>query len=96
MARTRKSYAPELKAQVVLELLAEKISLSQACERYKVKQQAVSRWKAEFLRKAPKIFEMKDVSGVEQERIAELERMVGRLTMELGLLKKASSLLNSL
>ena len=31
----------------------------------------------------------------EQARIAELERMIGRLTMELEVLKKASSLLGS-
>ena len=96
MIEAKKKYTPELKAQVVLELLAERISLSQACEKYKIKHQAVSRWKTEFIRKAPKIFEIKDNTGEEQERIAELERMVGRLTMELGILKKASSLLNSL
>ena len=31
----------------------------------------------------------------EQEKIAELERMVGQQTMELEILKKASSILNS-
>lgn len=95
MAKTRKRFAADFKAQVVIELLSERMSLSQACEKYKVNAQSVSRWKAEFLKNAPKVFEMKDTSCAEQDRIVELERMVGRLTMELDILKKASSLLSS-
>jgi transposase-like protein len=55
-----------------------------------------SRWKAEFIERAPEIFATKPSRGDEQERIAELERMVGRLTMELETAKKASNILNSL
>lgn len=94
MAKGRK-YTPELKTQVVLLLLAEKLSISQASQKYQVKAQAVSRWKAEFLQKAHLIFEAKEVNSKEQDRIAELERMVGRLTMEIAILKKASSLWNT-
>ena len=42
------------------------------------------------------IFATQQSKSKEQEQIAELERMVGRLTMELEAAKKASSILTSL
>ena len=86
MAKGRK-YTSELKTQVVL-LLAEKMSITQACQKYQIKAQAVSKWKAEFLQKAHQIFDNNEANNKEQDRIAELERMVGRLTMEVEVLKK--------
>jgi hypothetical protein len=50
----------------------------------------------EFLERAHEIFATEASRGDEQKRIAELERMVGRLTMELEIAKKASNILNSL
>jgi hypothetical protein len=46
--------------------------------------------------RAAEIFATERGRGGEQERIAELERMVGRLTMELEVAKKASNILTSL
>jgi len=48
------------------------------------------------LERAAEIFATERCRGDEQERLAELERMVGRLTMELEVSKKASSILTSL
>ena len=42
------------------------------------------------------VFETKQSRNKDLERIAELERMVGRLTMELEAVKKASNILTSL
>lgn len=50
----------------------------------------IGNWKQQFLAAAPQAFEKGDEPNAEQERIAELERMVGRLTMELEIAKKAS------
>lgn len=94
MAKGR-TYTSDLKTQVVLLLLAEKMSISQACQKYQLKSQVISRWKTEFLEKAHQIFETKEFNSREQERVAELERLVGRLTMELEILKKASNLWGS-
>ena len=97
MADKRKEHTAEFKAQIVLQLIAEKISMAQTCKQYSLKDSMVSRWKTEFLQRAPQIFENpQQRSSEEQQKIAELERMVGKLTMELGILKKASQLLSSL
>ena len=55
----------------------------------------VIRWKAEFLERAPEVVASDRAQGADQARIAELERLVGRLTMELEIAKKASQLLGS-
>jgi len=51
----------------------------------------VYKWRQEFLEKAPGVFETKQTAATVQneqaERIAELERLVGQLTMENALLK---------
>jgi transposase len=69
-------------------------SLAEACRQYNLKPQTVSRWKAEFLEKAPQLFQSREQSSQEQARIAELERMIGRLTLELEIAKKASAVLS--
>ncbi len=59
----------------------------QASREYEIKDTVLSRWKQEFLERAPQVFEAPK-SEEQNERIAELERMVGRLTMQLDMAKK--------
>ena len=91
----RRTFNPEFKARVVLEVLTGVKSTAEICREHQLKPQVFSRWKAELLERAPEIFATRPSRGDEQERIAELERMVGRLTMELEAAKKASSILTS-
>lgn len=67
----------------------------QVCQRYRIKQPVVTKWRTEFLERAPEVFAGNAQQQADQERIAELERMVGRLTMEIEILKKATPLLSS-
>jgi hypothetical protein len=55
----------------------------------------VSAWKEQFLDRVPEIFSSKRSQSIEQERIADLERLAGRLALELEVAKKASSFLTS-
>ena len=58
--------------------------LPKACRYYGIKDSLLYKWRREFLEKAPMVFEERRGHLAEYEaRIAELERMVGRLTMEL-------------
>lgn len=88
-----RSFTPEFKAQVVLEVLTGIRSASEACQHYQLKPEMISRWKAQFLERAATVFEREDQNNPALERVAELERLVGRLTLELEVSKKASSLL---
>ena len=91
-----RAFTPEFKAQVVLEELTGLKDKGEICREYGFRPQIVSRWREQFLERAPEIFATQPSRGDEQARIAELERMVGRLTMELEAAKKASDILTSL
>ena len=92
----RRTFTPEFKARIVLEELTGIKDKANICREYRLRPQVFSRWREEFLERAPEIFATEPGRGDEQERIAELERMVGRLTMELEAAKKASNILTSL
>jgi transposase-like protein len=91
----RRKFTPEFKAQVVLEMLTEQKSAAQVSREYRIKDSVLSRWKQEFIERSPMIFEQGTTSDDRDQQIAELERMVGRLAMELGMAKKVSRFLNS-
>ncbi len=91
----RRSFTPQFKTQVVLEILTRLKTTAQVCREYDLKEQVVLRWKADFLERAPTLFAPEQDRSQEQARIAELERLVGRLTLELDSAKKVSRLLTS-
>jgi hypothetical protein len=71
------------------------MSLSQASREYGIKDTVLSRWKQDFLANAAQLFEQPKEVQEKEVRIAELERMVGKLTMQLELSKKVLSYANS-
>ncbi len=95
MLARRRSFTARFKTQVVLDLLTGKKSMAHICRDYALKEQVVYRWKAEFLDHAHTIFGGTAEQQRAQARIAELERLVGRLTLELEIAKKASQLWTS-
>ena len=92
---SRRNFTPKFKAQVALEVLSGVKSAAEACREYNLKPSVVSDWKATLLANAVNAFDNPAQRSKEQEKIAELERMVGKQAMELDILKKASSILSS-
>jgi len=93
--RTRRTFSPEFKAKVVLECISGGKSISEACREYQLSPILVSKWRTEFIENSAIIFDRERKGGEDQQRIADLERMVGRLTLENDMLKKASSISNA-
>jgi transposase len=91
----RRKFTAEFKTQVVLDLVSGAKSAAELCRQYQLNPQLLARWKTEFLERAPLLFEQEQMHSQEQERIAELECVVGRLTMQLEIAKKTSALLGS-
>lgn len=91
----RRTFSGRFKAQVVLEVLTGVKSAAQVCREHGIKETVLSRWKQEFIARSPQLFERQRGDNGQDERVAELERVVGRLTLELEMAKKASLLLNS-
>jgi transposase len=90
-----RSYDPDFKVKVVLETLKGEKTQAQICREYGVAEDLVSRWRQMFLERAADLFGSQPRQSEEQIRIAELERLVGQLTMELAASKKVGSLLPS-
>jgi transposase-like protein len=94
MPRPRRSFPAEFKAQVVLDVLTGAASQAEICRKHNVKPQLVAHWKAAALERLPSLFGGEETASQEQNRIAELEQLVGQQALELSILKKASRLLN--
>ena len=92
--KERRTFDGRFKAQVVLEVLTGVKSAAQLCREHGIKETLLSRWKQEFIERSPDVFESRRERNPQDERVAELERVVGRLTLELEMAKKASLLLN--
>jgi len=92
---TRRTFTSAFKAQVVLELLSGAKSSAELCRQHQLASMVLARWKTEFVAQAPRLFEREAVTSADQQRMAELERLVGRLTLELDCAKKVSARLAS-
>jgi transposase len=90
--RKNRSYKPQQKAQAVLQVLNGTKSAAQVCRDLNINENLLSRWKQQLLTHAALVFERESEATEKDEQIAELQRLVGRLTMELEVAKKASQL----
>ena len=89
--RKRRNFTPEFKAEVVLEALSGKSSQAEVCRKpHNLSDEQLSKWKRQLLENAATLFEPADKqSDASVERIAQLEQLVGRLTVALDIQKKA-------
>jgi transposase-like protein len=91
----RRQFSAEFKAQVVLQVVSGAKTAAEVCREHRLKPDRFSKWKSQFLRAAPKVLQSLEQIDPAQAQIADLKRMVGRLTLELEVAKKASRLLRS-
>ncbi len=92
----RREFSAQFKLETVLEGLRGEKSVAQLCRERDITDSLYYKWRDDFMENAPSVFRDKH-QGVDEsaQRVAELERLVGRLTMELEIAKKASGLLGS-
>jgi transposase-like protein len=94
--RTRRSFTPDFKAQLILELISGQRSPADLCRQHQLSSSLLATWKDTALEGLPTLFQGEERRTQEQTRIAELEQVLGRQTLELEILKKASRLLPGL
>ncbi len=93
--RKRRRFTPEFKAEVVLEALRGESSQAELCRRHNLSEDQLSKWKQQVVENVASVFASTDKRSSEAtERIAQLEQLVGRLTLALEIQKKASTLLS--
>jgi transposase-like protein len=93
----RRTFTPDFKLEAVLDMMRGEKTVAQICRERDITESLLYQWRDAFFERAPAIFADQRSNGndPQAERIAELERMVGKLTMEIDVLKKARSLLTS-
>jgi transposase len=89
----RRQFSADFKAKVVLDVISGRKSAAEVCREYRLKPTLLANWKKSFLAGAPSLFERGHAPDPAEARIAELERIVGKLTLELEVAKKAFTLL---
>jgi transposase len=92
----RRSFAPEFKAKLVLEILGGTASQGELCRKHSLKPQLLAHWKAAVVERLPLLFQEDGQASQDQLRIAELEQLVGRQAYDLEVLKKTSRMLPGL
>lgn len=80
-------YSPQLKFQIVLELLRGEKTPGQVAKAYGVHPNSASAWKRTFLEKGPEIFAQDGTVAEYERRIAALEQLLGKKEVEIALLK---------
>ena len=96
MGKKHRTFTSEFKFQVVLEVLTGEKQAAEICREHQIGESVLYRWRKEFLEKGPQIFDRSQRANAEDGRTAELERMIGKLTLELSAAKKVSDWLDSL
>ena len=96
MAKRRK-FTSAFKTELVLAVLSGATSQAELCRRHNLNEDQLSKWKQQFLEKAPTLFEATDKQSSDAEkRIAHLEQLVGRMeTVALDIQKKLLTWLDS-
>ena len=86
----RRQYNAEFKAKVVLAGLSGEKTAGEICRAPKLHLNQLNRWRKDLEEQAPTIFERIEMRSADQQRIAELERLVGQLTIPFEVAKTAS------
>ncbi len=93
MTKPRK-FTPEFKAKVALAALKGEKPLAVLCREHQLSDSIVVRWRQQLLDHAANIFAGQTPAQRDQQKIDELERLLGQLTVELAAAKKLSSMLS--
>ena len=97
MATTRRTFTPEEKARIVLEILKEERSVSQLASEHGIHTNVLNRWKLEAIQNLSQLY-VDDRKGITkmkhdyEQQINELYAEIGKLTSQLSWLKKKSGL----
>jgi transposase len=97
MGKERRVFTSQFKFQVAMECLAGRKRRVDLLREHQLNDSTLERWVRQLRERGAQVFAGDDQSTLAERdrKIAELERMIGRLTMELEASKKVSSWLDS-
>jgi len=85
MSRKRRAFTPQFKFQVAMECLSGQKRRVDLLREHQLNDSTLERWVRQWGERGPQVFAGDDQSTLagRDRKIAELERMIGRLTVEL-------------
>lgn len=93
-ANKRKTLTPNFKFQVVMETLQNQQKQVEIARQYDLSPRIVSIWRKQFLQSGPEIFAPANQDKQNDKKVEELEKLIGRQTIEIQFLKKVLSRLD--
>lgn len=93
----RKSYTPEEKAKMVLEVLRGESTINEIASKSNIHPNMLTRWKTQAISNLPQLFENESAKSRQQAKETEKEKdelykQIGKLTTQIEWLKKKSAL----
>jgi transposase len=95
MGKPRRVFEPDFKFQVVMDVLTGRQRRAVVLREHQLNESTLDNWVQKLWECGPSIFARAEHDTTEQARIAELEQVIGRLTVELEASKKVSNWLKS-
>lgn len=95
--KKRRTFSADFKLDTVMEGIRGEKSVAQMCREREITDTLYYKWRDMFLEQASEVFEDRRGAARQEneDRLAELERMIGRLAIENDILKKAKSWLDT-
>ena len=90
----RKVLSPNFKFQVVMEILQNQQKQVEIARQYDLSPRVVCLWKKQFLRNGPEMFAHSKEDKQQDKKVEDLEKLIGRQTIEIQFLKKVLSRLD--
>lgn len=91
--KSPRKFAGNFKFQVVMESVKNESNQADIARAYQIDPKLISLWKNQFVKNGYKIFELKTDENAQQ--ISDLEKIIGKQTVEISLLKKFLGHFNS-
>ncbi|MGD0342235.1 MAG: transposase [Bacteroidales bacterium] len=88
MKSKRQKHSGAFKAKVAIEALQERETLSELSKKFGIHPNQITRWKKEFLERAPQLFEKTQPADKDENDMEKLFAKIGQLEMERDYLKK--------
>jgi transposase-like protein len=91
--KSPRKFTGNFKFQIVSESLKNESNQAEIARAYQIDPKLISLWKNQFIKNGYKIFELKTDENA--QKISELEKIIGKQTVEISLLKKFLGHFNS-
>lgn len=94
MARIRRSFTKEFKTKVLDEVDAG-LTIAQVARKFEVHPEMIRQWRSRRNKYGDRAFAGRGNAYTDEARVAELERTIGQLTLEVRFLKKLNAALKN-